>query len=595
MQHSQTYTKDATANKASPGHVLYPTPEQEDESDPEVPDYFRYFETGSSQNKCSESEGFWNCEGPNENEDIFNIVGQVVNSCGIQSDEEDNSRSASNLDQQPQSAKITSDKIEIDDVKVKSYKPRSKIMKKNYQMNAAKFKNVKESIGKSKLRKGQISTEKQAAQDMVAIAKTESKETFPNTSDGTLETKNNEQMDFTYPGPFCQASSTDQTEETKNQEDYMSKPKTKSQLSLKSKAYMRTGNIKNLHTSSDNSLENMRVVKPSYHRNSLPQRPDFNAHLYHYTPSTNYTILSSDEKQSMQKATLAPNMTMHPAVFGKVHKNSHETFPTVDKECLVPPSGYLNNTTPLPNMASFTRGVSYSPDFGMQQFQFYGMNTASSGQFSSNSDFMGVQMPPPYLDQNVGRSWPKIPQADIDQPESYPQVAQGVKYKGRMTSRDNEYKKKDFSLDLYKILHGKDTRTSLMIRNIPNKYSQTMLTQELDEKHKGLYDIVYLPIDPKNRCNCGYAFINVAHPIIILSLFMQFNGKSWRNFNSEKICQLTYARLQGKEPLLKQLEGSGVMQQSDPAKKPLILDIAEPSKELIEEIKEDFLRKYSNK
>jgi hypothetical protein len=39
---------------------------------------------------------------------------------------------------------------------------------------------------------------------------------------------------------------------------------------------------------------------------------------------------------------------------------------------------------------------------------------------------------------------------------------------------------------------------------------------------------------------------------------------------------------------LKQLEGSGVMQQSDPAKKPLILETIAPSEEFLDSLKEDF-------
>jgi len=34
-----------------------------------------------------------------------------------------------------------------------------------------------------------------------------------------------------------------------------------------------------------------------------------------------------------------------------------------------------------------------------------------------------------------------------------------------------------------------------MIRNIPNKYTQKMLLEEIDEIFKGLYDFFYLPID----------------------------------------------------------------------------------------------------
>ena len=36
-----------------------------------------------------------------------------------------------------------------------------------------------------------------------------------------------------------------------------------------------------------------------------------------------------------------------------------------------------------------------------------------------------------------------------------------------------------------------------MIKNIPNKYDQQMLIAEIDERHAGLYDFFYLPIDPK--------------------------------------------------------------------------------------------------
>ena len=47
-----------------------------------------------------------------------------------------------------------------------------------------------------------------------------------------------------------------------------------------------------------------------------------------------------------------------------------------------------------------------------------------------------------------------------------------------------------------------------MIKNIPNKYTQRMLLQTLDRTYDGTYDFFYLPIDFKNRCNVGYAFLN---------------------------------------------------------------------------------------
>ena len=58
-----------------------------------------------------------------------------------------------------------------------------------------------------------------------------------------------------------------------------------------------------------------------------------------------------------------------------------------------------------------------------------------------------------------------------------------------------------------------DRRTTLMIKNIPNKYTQKMLLSTMDENFKGAYDFFYLPIDFKNKCNVGYAFINMVRPL----------------------------------------------------------------------------------
>jgi len=292
---------------------------------------------------------------------------------------------------------------------------------------------------------------------------------------------------------------------------------------------------------------------------------------------------------------------LSPVPFEKdVHSSSLDAFNTLDnanyasypKEVMGQPGNCFSHTTPLPSMSNFSKGISYSPDFNMSQYPYYNVNAESTGRISNNSDhFQSIQTPPLYYEGTVGKSWSKISQPMSGVPDKYSTLPQNYKHRntGRVSTKESDQQKRKYLLDFHRILIGKDKRTSLMVRNIPNKYNQVMLTQELDENHEGLYDYVYLPIDPKNKCNCGYAFINVVHPVIILSLYLEFNGKSWRNFNSEKICELTYGRLQGKDQLLKQLEGSGVMQQSDSAKKPLILDTVMPSEELLQKIKEHFM------
>jgi RNA recognition motif-containing protein len=120
--------------------------------------------------------------------------------------------------------------------------------------------------------------------------------------------------------------------------------------------------------------------------------------------------------------------------------------------------------------------------------------------------------------------------------------------------------KSHFSLNLQNIMEGKDRKTTVMIRNIPNKYTQKMLLAEIDVELKGKYDFFYLPIDFKNKCNVGYAFMNLIDPFCILKLYEQFNGKRWSHFNSGKICEITYARIQGKQALTAHFRHSALMQ-----------------------------------
>jgi len=119
--------------------------------------------------------------------------------------------------------------------------------------------------------------------------------------------------------------------------------------------------------------------------------------------------------------------------------------------------------------------------------------------------------------------------------------------------------KRQYQLDLEKISKGDDTRTTLMIKNIPNKYTSKMLLAAIDELHKGTYDFFYLPIDFKNKCNVGYAFINMISPTHIISFYQAFNGKKWEKFNSEKVASLAYARIQGRTALISHFQNSSLM------------------------------------
>lgn len=120
-----------------------------------------------------------------------------------------------------------------------------------------------------------------------------------------------------------------------------------------------------------------------------------------------------------------------------------------------------------------------------------------------------------------------------------------------------------YGLDLQRIAVGDDKRTTLMIKNIPNKYTQKMLLALMEERFAGMlpfpFDFFYLPIDFKNRCNVGYAFINMTTPHCIPALVEEFHGRRWPKFNSEKVCRIAYARIQGKNALVQHFQNSSLL------------------------------------
>ena len=113
-------------------------------------------------------------------------------------------------------------------------------------------------------------------------------------------------------------------------------------------------------------------------------------------------------------------------------------------------------------------------------------------------------------------------------------------------------------------------KTTLMIKNIPNKYTQDLMLDKIHRNFENAYDFFYLPIDFKNKCNNGYAFINLVDVCYVKPFYLEFNNTSWERFNSEKICKINYARIQGKDALSNHFQNSSVMNQVDYKLKPLL-------------------------
>jgi RNA recognition motif-containing protein len=91
--------------------------------------------------------------------------------------------------------------------------------------------------------------------------------------------------------------------------------------------------------------------------------------------------------------------------------------------------------------------------------------------------------------------------------------------------------------------------TTVMLRNIPNKYTAEMLLDQFEHSNFNRRDIdfFYLPIDFRNKCNVGYAFINFHYHNRAVEFMNYFEGHRLPATNSNKVCTVCWARVQGRE------------------------------------------------
>ena len=120
---------------------------------------------------------------------------------------------------------------------------------------------------------------------------------------------------------------------------------------------------------------------------------------------------------------------------------------------------------------------------------------------------------------------------------------------------NNNYMEKEFKefeplVDIKKVLSFEDKRTTIMIKNIPNKFTKEKLLEFIDKNFENSYDLFLLPKDGNKNRNFGYAFINFISSYSIPYFYFMFNGKKWTDTNSLKVCEITYSKIQGRNELI---------------------------------------------
>jgi len=121
--------------------------------------------------------------------------------------------------------------------------------------------------------------------------------------------------------------------------------------------------------------------------------------------------------------------------------------------------------------------------------------------------------------------------------------------------------------------HGNGEPTTIMLRNIPNRYTQSSLLKLLDAHgFASQYDFLYLPMDFRNGVNLGYAFANFTRHHDALRVIEAFQGFTGWFYESSKVCEVSWSHPhQGLEEHIERYRNSPVMHQCMPDEyKPMI-------------------------
>jgi hypothetical protein len=106
-----------------------------------------------------------------------------------------------------------------------------------------------------------------------------------------------------------------------------------------------------------------------------------------------------------------------------------------------------------------------------------------------------------------------------------------------------------------------DAPTTLMIRNIPNYYSQKELADEIDSLgFKGTYNFLYLPMDRKTNGSVGYCFVNFVDHHWAEKCTVVCEKHVWKKQKKRSKCaKISIAHLQGFEANVAYYRDKGVI------------------------------------
>ncbi|GAA5890824.1 hypothetical protein JCM5296_003433 [Sporobolomyces johnsonii] len=186
---------------------------------------------------------------------------------------------------------------------------------------------------------------------------------------------------------------------------------------------------------------------------------------------------------------------------------------------------------------------------------------------------------------------------------SHPAWSSSAKHESRLSTkfgivRDDKIPAGNV-LNFERIEQGLDMRTTLMLKNIPNKLKDYEVMNFIEEASLALprvekaaapltssllvsqvvgraFDFFYLRCDYSNNCNVGYGFVNFTTTTALLAYAKARLGTRWNMCGSDKLCVMSYANIQGKESLINHFKNSSVLDQ-DESRRPKVFVSSGPN------------------
>jgi len=96
--------------------------------------------------------------------------------------------------------------------------------------------------------------------------------------------------------------------------------------------------------------------------------------------------------------------------------------------------------------------------------------------------------------------------------------------------------------------HGLSGYKTIMIQQVPFKYTQSELMNEINQNgFEGTYDFLYLPVDARNPGNRGFGFINFLSAALAEKFYQTYSGKKFSNYEPTTALGVIPADVQGFE------------------------------------------------